>query len=135
MPVEVKSPKVNVSLSTLNLLLSQIWDTAGQERFRSVTHAYYRDAHGESRPATPTANVLVCVLCVCVCVTSLTFSPSPLALLLLYDVTNQASFDNIQVSFVLLSSSQRGVFISLPFWNQSGKRRSTKSWSVSFGWM
>jgi hypothetical protein len=28
-------------------LLPQIWDTAGQERFRSVTHAYYRDAHGE----------------------------------------------------------------------------------------
>lgn len=28
-------------------LLLQIWDTAGQERFRSVTHAYYRDAHGE----------------------------------------------------------------------------------------
>eukprot|EP00064_Thunnus_orientalis_P000216 superscaffoldBa00000009_g216 len=26
----------------------QIWDTAGQERFRSVTHAYYRDAHGET---------------------------------------------------------------------------------------
>ncbi|XP_004596685.2 ras-related protein Rab-26 isoform X2 [Ochotona princeps] len=23
----------------------QLWDTAGQERFRSVTHAYYRDAH------------------------------------------------------------------------------------------
>ncbi|ESO11641.1 hypothetical protein HELRODRAFT_108915 [Helobdella robusta] len=23
----------------------QIWDTAGQERFRSITHAYYRDAH------------------------------------------------------------------------------------------
>ncbi|KAM9584339.1 ras-related protein Rab-26 [Trichechus inunguis] len=41
----------------------QIWDTAGQERFRSVTHAYYRDAH---------------------------------ALLLLYDVSNKASFDNIQ---------------------------------------
>lgn len=39
----------------------QIWDTAGQERFRSVTHAYYRDAH---------------------------------ALLLLYDVSNKASFDN-----------------------------------------
>ncbi|KAF7220919.1 ras-related protein Rab-26-like [Nothobranchius furzeri] len=43
----------------------QIWDTAGQERFRSVTHAYYRDAH---------------------------------ALLLLYDVTNKSSFDNIQAS-------------------------------------
>jgi len=41
----------------------QIWDTAGQERFRSVTHAYYRDAQ---------------------------------ALLLLYDVTNQNSFDNIR---------------------------------------
>ncbi|XP_028842064.1 ras-related protein Rab-26-like isoform X2 [Denticeps clupeoides] len=41
----------------------QIWDTAGQERFRSVTHAYYRDAH---------------------------------ALLLLYDVTNKSSFENIQ---------------------------------------
>ncbi|XP_051024038.1 ras-related protein Rab-26 [Acomys russatus] len=41
----------------------QIWDTAGQERFRSVTHAYYRDAH---------------------------------ALLLLYDITNKDSFDNIK---------------------------------------
>lgn len=30
------------------LLLLQIWDTAGQERFRSVTHAYYRDANGRS---------------------------------------------------------------------------------------
>jgi GTPase SAR1 family protein len=28
------------------LYVLQIWDTAGQERFRSVTHAYYRDAHG-----------------------------------------------------------------------------------------
>lgn len=51
-----------LSLDTLKVKL-QIWDTAGQERFRSVTHAYYRDAH---------------------------------ALLLLYDVTNKASFDNIQ---------------------------------------
>ncbi|KAM5135882.1 ras-related protein Rab-37 isoform 1-T1 [Mantella aurantiaca] len=41
----------------------QIWDTAGQERFRSVTHAYYRDAQ---------------------------------ALLLLYDITNKASFENIR---------------------------------------
>ena len=30
----------------LPYLFLQIWDTAGQERFRSVTHAYYRDAHG-----------------------------------------------------------------------------------------
>ncbi|KAK7082707.1 Ras-related protein Rab-37 [Halocaridina rubra] len=33
---------VNVDGSKVKL---QIWDTAGQERFRSVTHAYYRDAH------------------------------------------------------------------------------------------
>uniref|UniRef100_A0A8C5WKZ9 small monomeric GTPase n=1 Tax=Leptobrachium leishanense TaxID=445787 RepID=A0A8C5WKZ9_9ANUR len=41
----------------------QIWDTAGQERFRSVTHAYYREAQ---------------------------------ALLLLYDITNRTSFDNVR---------------------------------------
>uniref|UniRef100_A0A3B3VX54 small monomeric GTPase n=1 Tax=Poecilia latipinna TaxID=48699 RepID=A0A3B3VX54_9TELE len=48
---------------TVQWFLFQIWDTAGQERFRSVTHAYYRDAH---------------------------------ALLLLYDITNKSSFDNIR---------------------------------------
>ncbi|XP_063983680.1 ras-related protein Rab-37 isoform X5 [Diachasmimorpha longicaudata] len=31
----------------------QIWDTAGQERFRSVTHAYYRDAHGNKADCGP----------------------------------------------------------------------------------
>ncbi|KAK9892873.1 hypothetical protein WA026_022553 [Henosepilachna vigintioctopunctata] len=51
---------VNVDQTRIKL---QIWDTAGQERFRSITHAYYRDAH---------------------------------ALLLLYDVTNKTSFDNIR---------------------------------------
>uniref|UniRef100_A0A8C2ZTL7 small monomeric GTPase n=1 Tax=Cyclopterus lumpus TaxID=8103 RepID=A0A8C2ZTL7_CYCLU len=51
------------SVITFLFYYLQIWDTAGQERFRSVTHAYYRDAH---------------------------------ALLLLYDVTNKTSFDNIQ---------------------------------------
>ncbi|XP_054112430.2 ras-related protein Rab-37 isoform X2 [Callithrix jacchus] len=50
----------------------QIWDTAGQERFRSVTHAYYRDAQ---------------------------------ALLLLYDITNKASFDNIRADM----SSERVI--------------------------
>lgn len=35
---------VNVGDTRIKL---QIWDTAGQERFRSVTHAYYRDAHGK----------------------------------------------------------------------------------------
>ncbi|XP_035694404.1 ras-related protein Rab-37-like isoform X3 [Branchiostoma floridae] len=55
-----KNKVVNVDGAKVKL---QIWDTAGQERFRSVTHAYYRDAH---------------------------------ALLLLYDVTNKTSFDNIR---------------------------------------
>nr|XP_023675457.1 uncharacterized protein LOC111848000 isoform X4 [Paramormyrops kingsleyae] len=34
-----------VTVDNLKVKL-QIWDTAGQERFRSVTHAYYRDAQG-----------------------------------------------------------------------------------------
>lgn len=33
--------------------LLQIWDTAGQERFRSVTHAYYRDAQGRPSNRVP----------------------------------------------------------------------------------
>uniref|UniRef100_A0A3Q1FCS4 small monomeric GTPase n=1 Tax=Acanthochromis polyacanthus TaxID=80966 RepID=A0A3Q1FCS4_9TELE len=33
-----------IAVDNVNIKL-QIWDTAGQERFRSVTHAYYRDAH------------------------------------------------------------------------------------------
>ncbi|XP_073217797.1 ras-related protein Rab-26 isoform X2 [Lepidochelys kempii] len=59
--IDFRNKVLNVDAVKVKL---QIWDTAGQERFRSVTHAYYRDAH---------------------------------ALLLLYDVTNRASFDNIQV--------------------------------------
>uniref|UniRef100_A0A3B3U0Z7 small monomeric GTPase n=1 Tax=Poecilia latipinna TaxID=48699 RepID=A0A3B3U0Z7_9TELE len=44
-----------------------IWDTAGQERFRSVTHAYYRDAHGEKLiPPLYLLYVLVsCSYCIC----------------------------------------------------------------------
>ncbi|CAG2053866.1 unnamed protein product [Timema podura] len=58
--IDFRNKVVLVDQSKVKL---QIWDTAGQERFRSVTHAYYRDAH---------------------------------ALLLLYDVTNKTSFDNIR---------------------------------------
>ncbi|KAK3586148.1 hypothetical protein CHS0354_033272 [Potamilus streckersoni] len=59
----------------------QIWDTAGQERFRSVTHAYYRDAH---------------------------------ALLLLYDVTNKNSFDNIRAWLAEINEyAQEDVVIML----------------------
>ncbi|XP_074175444.1 ras-related protein Rab-37 isoform X4 [Rhinolophus sinicus] len=58
-----------------------IWDTAGQERFRSVTHAYYRDAQ---------------------------------ALLLLYDITNKSSFDNIRAWLTEVHEyAQRDVVIML----------------------
>ena len=43
----------------------QIWDTAGQERFRSVTHAYYRDAHGkEVRRNKAFSLILTLTLCI-----------------------------------------------------------------------
>lgn len=35
-----------IKMLKLSSSVLQIWDTAGQERFRSVTHAYYRDANG-----------------------------------------------------------------------------------------
>ncbi|XP_071946539.1 ras-related protein Rab-26-like [Antedon mediterranea] len=40
--IDFRNKVVDVDGSKIKL---QIWDTAGQERFRSVTHAYYRDAH------------------------------------------------------------------------------------------
>ncbi|XP_027846835.1 ras-related protein Rab-37 isoform X1 [Aphis gossypii] len=40
--VDFRNKIISVDDSKVKL---QIWDTAGQERFRSVTHAYYRDAH------------------------------------------------------------------------------------------
>ncbi len=38
----------NITLETAKgkLVKLQLWDTGGQERFRSMTKAYYRDAHG-----------------------------------------------------------------------------------------
>ncbi|XP_030876458.1 ras-related protein Rab-26 isoform X1 [Leptonychotes weddellii] len=86
----------------------QIWDTAGQERFRSVTHAYYRDAHGELVGAGRQPQEAEAVLRGCPgsehgrpaggCgrQEAVLTGPLPPALLLLYDVTNKASFDNIQ---------------------------------------
>lgn len=87
----------------LALLSPQIWDTAGQERFRSVTHAYYRDAHGEPRgrgSQPETWRVIHGVVGAAQAVAGVLTGLLPPALLLLYDVTNKASFDNIQVSGV-----------------------------------
>ncbi|CAG0923990.1 unnamed protein product [Notodromas monacha] len=39
--IDFRNKEVEVDGKKVKL---QIWDTAGQERFRSVTHAYYRDA-------------------------------------------------------------------------------------------
>lgn len=40
--IDFKNKTIQLDGSKIKL---QIWDTAGQERFRSITHAYYRDAH------------------------------------------------------------------------------------------
>ncbi|XP_054249725.1 ras-related protein Rab-37 [Indicator indicator] len=67
----------------------QIWDTAGQERFRSVTHAYYRDAQGGNASSLP-------------------------ALLLLYDITSKMSFDNIRAWLTEIHEyAQKDVVIML----------------------
>ncbi|XP_076072414.1 ras-related protein Rab-37-like isoform X2 [Mytilus galloprovincialis] len=78
----------------------QIWDTAGQERFRSVTHAYYRDAHGISlmyltSPFYMFSHFSAFLLNMFICCFTDEEHDS-IALLLLYDVTNKASFDNIR---------------------------------------
>eukprot|EP00794_Sanderia_malayensis_P008788 gene8788-9726_t len=39
--IDYKNKTFSLDGSSIKL---QIWDTAGQERFRSITHAYYRDA-------------------------------------------------------------------------------------------
>ncbi|XP_058232495.1 ras-related protein Rab-37-like isoform X3 [Hemibagrus wyckioides] len=80
----------------------QIWDTAGQERFRSVTHAYYRDAQ------------VTCLRCSCsVCLSLFVISPRS-ALLLLYDITRKSSFDNIRAWLTEIHEyAQKDVVIML----------------------
>ncbi|XP_067164548.1 ras-related protein Rab-37 isoform X2 [Apteryx mantelli] len=79
----------------------QIWDTAGQERFRSVTHAYYRDAQGGSAAGGTCRSVSPCRSGRS---NSHCLSPLP-ALLLLYDITSKISFDNIRADM----SGERAV--------------------------
>uniref|UniRef100_A0A671PVU2 RAB26, member RAS oncogene family n=1 Tax=Sinocyclocheilus anshuiensis TaxID=1608454 RepID=A0A671PVU2_9TELE len=68
-------------ISTVGIDFRQVMFVSPLERFRSVTHAYYRDAH---------------------------------ALLLLYDVTNKASFDNIQAWLTEIHEfTQQNVVIML----------------------
>ncbi|KAI1229992.1 hypothetical protein IHE44_0010710 [Lamprotornis superbus] len=53
----------------------QVWDTAGQERFKTITTAYYRGAVGVPAPPDPR---------------------SPQGIVLVYDITDEKSFENIQ---------------------------------------
>ncbi|KAJ7397997.1 Ras-related protein Rab-8B [Pitangus sulphuratus] len=64
----------------------QIWDTAGQERFRTITTAYYRGAMVSvplQSPGTTGATGLL----------SSSLYPG---IMLVYDITNEKSFDNIK---------------------------------------
>ena len=47
--IDFRNKTIEVEMNTgahahMKKVKLQIWDTAGQERFRSITHAYYRDA-------------------------------------------------------------------------------------------
>ncbi len=41
--IDFRLKTVDVKGKTIKV---QVWDTAGQERFRTITHNYYRGAHG-----------------------------------------------------------------------------------------
>ncbi|KAM4623554.1 ras-related protein Rab-37-like [Polymixia lowei] len=97
-----------VTVDNVNVKL-QIWDTAGQERFRSVTHAYYRDAQGEMKSLKTWVDRIAVVY------SSIPFCLFLLkALLLLYDITSKSSFDNIRAWLTEIHEyAQRDVVIML----------------------
>lgn len=94
----------------------QIWDTAGQERFRSVTHAYYRDAHGEKHAlhdnnANNYRSIVVCMINYSFFHPLINYMQ---ALLLLFDVTNRKSFDNTRAWLAEINEyAHRDVIILL----------------------
>lgn len=72
-------------------------DTAGQERFKTITTAYYRGAMVSTGSCR--TSILLCSLCT-FALTPFVFSLRPLTLwqgiILVYDITDEKSFENIQ---------------------------------------
>ena len=63
----------------------QIWDTAGQERFHTITTSYYRYRNQNSLSYSFYVNLIKMVF----------FSRGAMGIMLVYDITNSKSFDNI----------------------------------------
>lgn len=72
------------------------WDTAGQERFRTITSSYYRGAHGiiVSLQGSPGSSAIV--LCSSWNRDLNLLLNGPCVLQVVYDVTDQESFNNVR---------------------------------------
>uniref|UniRef100_A0A671TUF0 RAB37, member RAS oncogene family n=1 Tax=Sparus aurata TaxID=8175 RepID=A0A671TUF0_SPAAU len=91
----------------------QIWDTAGQERFRSVTHAYYRDAQGNLCFLYFTSSCF----CVCAWLTEIhEYAQKDVVIMLLGNKVSKASFLHYEYGVPFMETSAKtGVNVELAF--------------------